>query len=179
MIPGSPRCVDCKFRSVWNVLWDSSLIGLALVSEDGTFIQANPAFCRLVEYSEAELVERTWQSITHPDDLDPDDRSARLVVAGEIGTYDIRKRYLTKTGGTVWVVLRVAQVRDDASGEFQYFVSQASEILNITPPNPQMFVRRPKRPSKIVPFIKDNWTWMAAVLAAIAYVAAEVIKALK
>ncbi len=47
-------------------------IGMALVSLDGRFMRVNPSLCRLLEYTEDELKEHTFQDITHPDDLESD-----------------------------------------------------------------------------------------------------------
>lgn len=77
---------------------------------------------------ESELLAITFQDITHPDDLALDLELLNQLLAGEIESYQMEKRYLTAWGSTVWVLLCVALVRDD-EGEPLYFVSQ---ILDIT-----------------------------------------------
>src|SRR5260221_10795664 len=52
--------------------FEHAAIGLALVSLDGRWLKVNRAFCDLVGYSEAELLTRTFQDITHPEDLEVD-----------------------------------------------------------------------------------------------------------
>ena len=52
-------------------------IGVALVSPDGRWLKVNRALCDLVGYSEAELLTRTFQDITHPEDLEIDLENVR------------------------------------------------------------------------------------------------------
>ena len=80
-------------------------IGVALVSPDGRWLKVNRALCELVGYSEAELLARTFQDITHPEDLEldlenvrPDDRRRNpLLPDGET----LRPRARTPRHGVV------------------------------------------------------------------------------
>src|SRR6185436_6410723 len=67
-------------------------IGVALVSPDGRFFKVNRALCQLVGYSEAELLTRTFQDITYPEDLELDLENGRRMLAGEITSYQMEKR---------------------------------------------------------------------------------------
>lgn len=102
-------------------------IGKALVELDGRLREVNAAFANLTQYSEEELLERSFQDITHPDDLDADlDHLARLL-AGEIDSYNLEKRYLTGSGSIVWAQLSASLVRD-LDGAPQYFIAQVQDI---------------------------------------------------
>ncbi len=102
-------------------------IGMALVDPAGRFLEVNPALCQIIGYPESELLELDFQSITHADDLQTDLEFVRRMLAGEIATYQMEKRYLTKAGATIWVELDVSLVRDEA-GEPRYFISQLQDI---------------------------------------------------
>jgi PAS domain S-box-containing protein len=85
-------------------------IGVALVSPDGRFMKVNKVLCALVGYTEEELLNRTFQDITHPEDLDADLQCVRQVLADEIRTYQIEKRYIHQRGNLITVSLDVSLV---------------------------------------------------------------------
>ena len=74
-----------------------------------------------------ELLGKTFQDITHPDDLDADLDQVRRMLAGEMRTYQMEKRYFHKEGHVVWALLSVSMVHDE-EGEPLYFVSQIQDI---------------------------------------------------
>lgn len=102
-------------------------IGKALVELDGRWRAVNSALTSLLGYTEDELLAMTFQDITHPDDLDLDLEHLGRLVAGEISSYEIEKRYFTASGTTVWVLLSVTLVRDEV-GAPRYFISQIQDI---------------------------------------------------
>jgi PAS domain S-box-containing protein len=102
-------------------------IGMALVSTEGKWIRVNKSLCDLLGYEESELLARTFQDITHPDDLEKDLDYVKQMLLGKIASYQMEKRYFTKSGDLVWVLLAVSLVRD--SGQPKHFISQ---IQNIT-----------------------------------------------
>lgn len=105
-------------------------VGKAIVELDGRWRQVNAAVVELTGYSEDQLLGMTFQDITHPDDLQLDlDHLARLV-AGEIPSYRMEKRYITASGRIVHVLLAVSLVRDEA-GDPQYFIAQIQDITEL------------------------------------------------
>lgn len=110
-----------------RLTFEHAPIGKAIVELDGRWRQVNPAVTRLTGYTEEQLLGMTFQDITHPDDLDLDLSHLRRLVAGEISSYQIEKRYFTATGRTVWVLLSVALVRSSAE-EPLYFIAQIQDI---------------------------------------------------
>jgi diguanylate cyclase (GGDEF)-like protein/PAS domain S-box-containing protein len=114
-----------RFRSAF----DNAPIGMALVSPDGRFLKVNRALCDLTGYSETDLLIRTFQAITHPDDLDTDLAHVQDVLADRRRSYQMEKRYHHADGHIIWVTLSVSLVRD-AGGEPLYFVSQIEDISN-------------------------------------------------
>ena len=102
-------------------------IGMALVGLDRRWLQVNPAMCRIVGYPEEELLDKTFQDVTHPDDLDADLEHVRRMLAGEIDTYGMEKRYVHREGHVVWGLLGASLVRDD-EGEPLYFIAQIQDV---------------------------------------------------
>ncbi|MBW4549685.1 MAG: PAS domain S-box protein [Aphanocapsa sp. GSE-SYN-MK-11-07L] len=112
-----------RFRSAF----DYAAIGMALVATDGRWLQVNRAVCEIVGYSEAELLSTTFQAITYPEDLEQDLEFVRQMLAGQIRTYQMEKRYIHKLGHLAWILLSVSMVYD-AQDQPQYFISQIQDI---------------------------------------------------
>jgi PAS domain S-box-containing protein len=102
-------------------------IGVALVSPSGRWLKVNREVCDLVGYSEEELLTRTFQDLTHPDDLEADLEHVRRLLAGEVRSYQIEKRYIHQRGHVVPALLNVSLVRDER-GRPRYFISQIQDI---------------------------------------------------
>lgn len=107
--------------------FESSPIGMALVSLEGKWLMVNKRLSSLLGYSQDELLQITFQDVTHPEDLDLDLGYLNKVVAHEIEQYEIEKRYFHKNGNTIWVQLNVSLVRD-SRGNNSHFISQIQDI---------------------------------------------------
>jgi len=105
----------------------SSAIGMALLSIQGRWVRVNPALCKILRYSEAELLATDFQRLTHPEDLEKDLEYVRKMIAGEIRSYQMEKRYIRKGGEAIWCLLSVGLVRDE-QGQPVTFVSQVQDI---------------------------------------------------
>ena len=113
--------------SLFQNAFEHAAIGMALVAPDGSWLRVNRSVCEITGYSEAELLKRTFQDITHPDDVERDVANAKKILAGEINTYQMEKRYFHKNGSIVWVMLSVSLVRDD-EGKPRFFISQIQDV---------------------------------------------------
>jgi diguanylate cyclase (GGDEF)-like protein/PAS domain S-box-containing protein len=114
---------DAQFRTAF----DDAAIGMALVAPDGAWLRVNPALCAILGYTREQLQAKTFQDITHPEDLDADLALVHQVLAGERSSYQLEKRYFRGDGSTVWALLSVSLVRD-ADGAPLHFVSQVQDI---------------------------------------------------
>ena len=114
-------------KMLCSATFDLAAVGIARVSPDGHWLDVNRKLCDIVGYTREELLELTFQDITHPDDLDADLGYVRQMLAGEIPTYSMEKRYFHKSGKTVWINLSVALVLR-ADGSQDYFISVIENI---------------------------------------------------
>ncbi len=111
----------------WRLTLDNAPVGIALVSLEGHFMRVNDALCRILGYSTEELLALDFQQLTHPDDLDTDLHFLEQLLAGEIPSYRMRKRYLHAAGHHVWADLSVSLVRD-GDGQPVHFVSHVADL---------------------------------------------------
>ncbi|MBD8067856.1 PAS domain S-box protein [Bacillus sp. PS06] len=103
-----------------------SPIGMALVSLEGNWIKVNPALAKITGYTEEELLSRTFQDITYPDDIEADINQVQELIDGKKDYFELEKRYIHKNGTIVWVLLSVSVVREE--NKSLYLISQVQEI---------------------------------------------------
>ncbi len=111
----------------FRVTFEHAAVGAAQVGTDGRWLRVNRRLGEILAYEPEELLQRTFQEITHPDDLDENLEQMRRLLTDDLQTYTAEKRYLKKDGSVVWVNLTVSLVRD-ASGEPAYFISVVEDI---------------------------------------------------
>ena len=114
-----------RFRGTF----EQAAVGMAHVALDGRYLRVNRRFCDIVGYTREEVLTRSFQDITHPDDLDSDLNYVERVIAGRMETYSVEKRYFRKDGSIVWVHLTVSLIREP-SGESAYFISVVGNQLD-------------------------------------------------
>jgi diguanylate cyclase (GGDEF)-like protein/PAS domain S-box-containing protein len=114
-------------QKLFGVAFEGAPIGMALVGLEGRFLRVNTALLHSLGYGESELLERSFQEVTHPDDLATDIEHVRRLVAGEIGSYRLDKRYLRKDGSTFWAALSVSLIRDE-HGAPLHFVAHVTDV---------------------------------------------------
>jgi PAS domain S-box-containing protein len=86
----------------WRNLFENAPVGVALTGSDGRYVTVNPAFQRMVGYSEAELRCLTSPDITHEDDRAATAAILEAHAAGQPLTPRFEKRYRRKDGGVIW-----------------------------------------------------------------------------
>ncbi|WP_214228012.1 HAMP domain-containing sensor histidine kinase [Pedobacter sp. B4-66] len=118
----SENCPSDIFLSAFKY----SGTGVALIGLDGSWIDLNNAVCQITGYTREELLRLTFQEITYPDDLSQDLEYVQQLLDGEIETYTMEKRYVTKERKVIWAILTVSLVKEDNQPPF--FISQIIDI---------------------------------------------------
>lgn len=107
--------------------FDQSPIGAAIVSLEYRFLRVNSEWCRVTGYSEQELLALRLSDISHPEDLESDLRMKTRLIAGEIDTFQMDKRYVRKDGRIIWARLSVCLMKD-GSGQPLYFLPMMEDV---------------------------------------------------
>jgi PAS domain S-box-containing protein len=92
----------------FGALFAAASTGIAVASLDGRYLQANAAYCRMLGYTEDEMLTMNFASLTHPDDLMINQELRNELLAGKRDSFSMEKRYLTKGGGIVWASVGVS-----------------------------------------------------------------------
>jgi two-component system, cell cycle sensor histidine kinase and response regulator CckA len=112
-----------RFRATF----EQAAAGMGHTTLEGRWVRVNQRLCDIVGYTRDELLARTFQDITHPDDLDVDLVALRQLLAGELQSLSREKRYLHKDGSIVWIDLTVSILRDLA-GAPKSFIAVVQDI---------------------------------------------------
>jgi len=109
--------------------FEHAAAGMTHVDIRGRFLRVNASFCRMLGYSAGELLSMSFQDLTDPDDVGPDERFLREALDGKRNSYTMEKRYRHKDGHTVWAHLTVALMRRP-DGNPDYFISVIHDITS-------------------------------------------------
>jgi PAS domain S-box-containing protein len=112
-----------RFRSIFT----AAATGIAISTPHGRFLEANAAYCEMLGYTEDELRERNFASLTHPEDLNLNLKLRDEMLAGQRKTFVMEKRYFKKNGDIVWTRHSVAAVRAPG-GQIKRFIVVAENI---------------------------------------------------
>ncbi|HEY5850654.1 MAG TPA: PAS domain S-box protein [Lysobacter sp.] len=105
----------------------ASGVGMAIVDLNGHWVEVNPAFERMFGYSAGEVVGRPTVAFTHPDDISLTQSYLRGLIDGSIPVLDAQKRYLHRSGETIWAHINIAVMRND-EGAPLYLLVQLRDI---------------------------------------------------
>jgi PAS domain S-box-containing protein len=100
-----------RFRSCF----EHAAVGMAMISQDGKFLEVNSALAEITGYSPDELVRMSFTDITHPDEQERSEQLHKQLITGELPYITTEKRYIRKTGDPIWVRLSASVVRDEGS----------------------------------------------------------------
>ena len=116
---------EAKFKGAF----ENSPIGIALAHFDGSWIDVNPAFCAMLGYSRAELVEKKICSLApEADQLIGSDIRSQMA-SGAASTCSFEKKYFHKDGHEVSFWISGSVIRD-SNEKPQYILGQMIDITD-------------------------------------------------
>jgi PAS domain S-box-containing protein len=110
----------------FKYLFEYSTVGNSITQPSGGMM-ANMALCNLLGYTQAELQNKKWQDITHPDDIELTQKRIDKLNSGEEESTRFEKRFIRKDGSVIWVDLSSA-LRRDKDGTPLYLMSSVNDI---------------------------------------------------
>ena len=114
---------EARFRAAFQ----SSAIGMGLLSLEGKILQVNDAVVKMSGYSEEELCRRYDHENVYPEDREIGTDLFQEILEGKRDWYQVEKRYVRKNGEVVWTRLTISAVRDPA-GHPLYLVGLIDDI---------------------------------------------------
>ncbi len=116
---------ELRFRQIYEHIH----AGLAHISLEFTIVHANQAYCRMLGYSEEELIGRHLREITHPEDIEENYRLQTLLASGTIDHYQMEKRFIHKDGHIIYGLI-VSNLICNETGKPLYFLGSAIDITD-------------------------------------------------
>jgi PAS domain S-box-containing protein len=89
---------ELRFRTIFN----QAAVGMAVTDLDGRFLQVNRKFTEVFGYTSAELQQRTFLQLTHPDDLAAAQESLAGLATEKATDAVLETRCLRKDGIVIW-----------------------------------------------------------------------------
>lgn len=97
-------------EKMWKEFFQAAPIGMALVGEDGKFIQTNRAFSRMIGYVNNQLEGRHFSEISVDDKaLKKDKELVQELIEGRRSAYHLDKSYVHSNGRHVPVTIHVSK----------------------------------------------------------------------
>jgi PAS domain S-box-containing protein len=106
---------------------DLAPIGLAQFDHEGRFLLVNDRLCEILGCARTDILTRTFQEITFPEDLGRCLELTGRLAANEIPSYCVDKRFVRHDGSIVWTRITVSAVRR-TDGAVAFFIGAAEDI---------------------------------------------------
>ena len=88
-------------------------LGIALVDLAFQITEVNDALCRLLEHRREDFIGATFESFTHPDDVDKDHELVREMSSGTVASSQTELRFVTRSGESVFGLVTASLIRND------------------------------------------------------------------
>jgi PAS domain S-box-containing protein len=114
---------EVRFRSTF----EQAAVGVAHLAPDGQFIRLNQRFAEIVGYSHEQLINLSFQDITHPEDLEVNLEYFKEIFIGDKKNFSLETRYIRGDRSSLWIDLTVSLVKE-ATGKAKYFIAVIEDI---------------------------------------------------
>ncbi len=102
-------------------------VGMAVIDAERRFLEVNRQICSSLGYRPDELIGRSFNAFTHPEDRSGGRERWRQLLAGEADFNQAEKRFVHKDGRIVWALVTNSLIRDD-EGRPLYFLCHLLDI---------------------------------------------------
>jgi PAS domain S-box-containing protein len=111
-------------EELFRATFEEAAIGIGHLDRDGRWLRVNSRLCRILGYSAMELLLRTLDSVTHPDEAP---LGLDKALTTESGSTAREIRLVHKFGMPVWAHLTLTPVRP-STGSPEYFIAFVEDI---------------------------------------------------
>ena len=109
-----------------KIIFDATPVAMVLSNVDGSFEYVNPALLNMLGYTEQEIYQKDIV-ISHSDDTEVNAEIRQKLQSEPFKTITIEKRYIHKSGETVFGLLTI-KAQPDESGNIRRFIAQIVDL---------------------------------------------------
>jgi PAS domain S-box-containing protein len=121
----------------FHTIFDRVPLGIAVLeSKSGKFKQINPKLCKILDYEKEEILARSFQDVTHPDDLLQNLDKLRLLLDGKTQLITMDNRYIRKDQTVIWVNITYVPLNME-NKSIEYHIVIVSDITEAKKVNEQ------------------------------------------
>jgi len=114
---------EARFRTIIQ----EAAIGMAVVDQEGRFLQSNLALQGMLDYSAEKLKDMAIAQIIYPDDVVRCMKTFKELLTGTPSTHQLEERLIRPDGTIVWGRLSFSLVRD-AAGAPLFVIAMVEDI---------------------------------------------------
>ena len=112
-------------KELFQAVFNRANIGIALTNKEGKFCEVNPALCKMLKYNAESLKARSFNLVTHPEDLEKNNSSYGQLEKHTSGHVELENRYIRKDGETIYAISGISRLKQEMTG------SGAQNLLHI------------------------------------------------
>ena len=115
-------------EALYEATFNHAPVGIAHADTAGRWLRVNDRICEILGYARDELLQSSFEGVTHPDDVADDAAKLRQLLSGELAIYSREKRCLRKNGTVVWVHVTVSLAPSvQQTGHYIVIIEDVSE----------------------------------------------------
>lgn len=85
--------------------------GIVVADEKGFIISANKKFCKILGYSESNILGKSFGEFTYHEEKEVNINQFERLISESLNHYKIKKRYVRKNGNLIWVAVSVSLIK--------------------------------------------------------------------
>lgn len=111
----------------YRLFFESDLIGMAESTPQKEWITFNNKLCTILGYQANELIQKTWDTLTHPEDYKMEMKFYNELIVRKSSGYSIEKRFIRKDGTYIYCKIAVKAILNP-TGTISHFVQLIEDI---------------------------------------------------
>ncbi len=108
-------------------IFEESPLGMAIIDSNNRFVKVNGMLCRMLGYTEEELISLNYTDIIHFADMKENVKNIRQLFKRKKPYWKTEKRCIKKSGELFWVNM-TASIILDAAGDTRWFLKMFEDI---------------------------------------------------